>query len=62
MKTSDLINRLLDSLVNSGDLPVKDVVGLSYYCPTENGDLEAVFIDKNDDIEETEILKENNND
>ena len=48
MKTSELIIKLINSLTSHGDLPT-NIKDLSWYCPSENGHFEKIFL--NDGLE-----------
>ena len=54
MKTSELINELIDSLRCFGDLPT-NIKNISWYCPVENGNFEQVNLNLTNDSE-VEIL------
>lgn len=56
MKTSELINELVDSLRCFGDLPT-NIKNISWYCPSENGSFEGVNLNSINDSE-VEILDE----
>ena len=43
MKTSELINKLVDSLKSYGDLPT-NINFISWHCPSENGSFKAVHL------------------
>lgn len=43
MKTSELIIKLINSLTSHGDLPT-NIKDLSWYCPSENGRFEKIFL------------------
>lgn len=50
MKTSELINELVDSLRCFGDLPT-NIKNISWYCPSENGSFEKVNLNSINDSE-----------
>lgn len=53
MKTSELINKLVDSLTYHGDLPT-NITDISWYCPSENGSFETVYLNSTNN-NETEV-------
>ena len=56
MKTSELINKLVDSLTYHGDLPT-NINFMGWYCPSEGGSFKAVHLIATDD-REVEILED----
>ena len=59
MKTSELINKLLDSFVNNGNLPT-NVDSLCWSCPSEGGHFEKVILceNNNEEIKEEKKIPE----
>lgn len=53
MKTSELINKLVDSLTHHGDLPT-NIIDISWYCPSENGNFERVNLNSTNNSETEE--------
>lgn len=68
MKTSELINELVDSLKSFGDLPT-NIKNLGWYCPIEGGSFEGVnlnpindsdrLLDEEDEFEDIYSLCDN---
>ena len=51
MKTSEVINKLVDSLKSYGDLPT-NIKNISWYCPSENGSFEGINLHSFNDSDE----------